>query len=89
MILKFATCLTGKLLQQSLLDAVRSGKTSKQTSNEERTEWVRCVSFGKLAEIMGEYLRKGSFVYVSGKMQTKKVARPVRARSIHNRDCSF
>lgn len=38
----------------------------------ERTEWVRCVSFGKLAEIMGEYLRKGSLVYVSGKMQTKK-----------------
>lgn len=45
----------------------------KQTNEQrERTEWVRCVSFGKLAEIMGEYLRKGSLVYVSGKMQTKK-----------------
>lgn len=45
----------------------------KQTNEQrERTEWVRCVSFGKLAEIMGEYLRKGSLVYISGKMQTKK-----------------
>ncbi len=45
----------------------------KQTGEQkERTEWVRCASFGKLAEIMGEYLRKGSLVYVSGKMQTKK-----------------
>ncbi len=45
----------------------------KQTGEpKERTEWVRCVSFGKLAEIMGEYLRKGSLVYISGKMQTKK-----------------
>ena len=45
----------------------------KQTQEQkERTEWVRCTSFGKLAEIMGEYLRKGSLVYVSGKMQTKK-----------------
>ena len=45
----------------------------KQTGEQkERTEWVRCVSFGKLAEVMGEYLRKGSLVYVSGKMQTKK-----------------
>lgn len=38
----------------------------------EKTEWVKCSAFGKLAEIMGEYLRKGSLVYVSGKMQTRK-----------------
>ena len=38
----------------------------------ERTEWVRCVSFGKLAEIMGEYLRKGSKVYIEGKFATRK-----------------
>ena len=39
---------------------------------QERTEWVRCVAFGKLAEVCGEYLHKGSRVYVSGRMKTDK-----------------
>ena len=37
----------------------------------EQTEWVRCVAWKRLAEISGEYLRKGSQAYVSGKMQTR------------------
>ena len=37
----------------------------------EKTEWHRVVSFGRLAEIMGEYLKKGSQVYVEGKLQTR------------------
>lgn len=45
----------------------------KQTGEpKERTEWVKCVAGGRLAEIMGEYLKKGSLVYVSGKMTTRK-----------------
>jgi len=44
----------------------------KQGNQMERTEWVNCSAFGKLADIMGEYLRKGSLVYISGKMQTDK-----------------
>lgn len=45
----------------------------KQTGEQkERTEWVRCSAFGKLAEIMEQYLQKGALVYVSGKMQTRK-----------------
>lgn len=45
----------------------------KQTGQkQERTEWHRVSAFGKLAEIMGEYLKKGSQVYIEGKIQTRK-----------------
>lgn len=40
----------------------------------EQTEWHRVVIFGKLAEVAGEYLRKGSQVYVEGKLRTRKWA---------------
>lgn len=39
---------------------------------QERTEWVRCQAWGRLAEICGEYLKKGTLVYVCGRMQTRK-----------------
>lgn len=38
----------------------------------ERTEWHRVVLFGRLGEIAGEYLRKGSKVYIEGRIQTRK-----------------
>ncbi|PIQ12799.1 MAG: single-stranded DNA-binding protein [Hydrogenophilales bacterium CG_4_9_14_3_um_filter_59_35] len=41
---------------------------------QEKTDWHRVVMFGKLAEIAGEYLKKGSSVYVEGRIQTRKWA---------------
>ena len=38
----------------------------------EKTEWHRVAIFGKLAEVAGEYLRKGSQVYIEGQLQTRK-----------------
>lgn len=45
----------------------------KQTGQKvEKTEWHRVAMFGKVAEIAGEYLRKGSQVYIEGKLQTRE-----------------
>lgn len=47
--------------------------TDKNTGQlQERTEWHRITAFRRLAEIMGQYLRKGSQVYIEGKIQTRK-----------------
>ena len=47
----------------------RDRQTGEQREN---TEWHRVVLFGKLGEIAGEYLRKGSKVYLEGRLQTRK-----------------
>jgi single-strand DNA-binding protein len=45
-------------------------KTSGE--NQERTEWHRVVFYSRLAEIAGEYLRKGSKIFIEGRLQTRK-----------------
>lgn len=54
--------------------SVATSETWKDQSGErqERTEWHRIVLFRRLAEIAGEYLSKGSKVYIEGKLQTRK-----------------
>ena len=52
--------------------ATTSVRKDKDGNQQERTEWHRVVFFGKLGEIAGEYLRKGSSVYVEGELRYDK-----------------
>ncbi len=54
--------------------ALATSETWKDKNGEkqERTEWHRVSMFGRQAEIAGEYLKKGSSVYIEGRLQTRK-----------------
>ena len=57
----------------SIKVATSESWTDKQTGQkQERTEWIRVKFFGKLAEVAGEYLKKGKQVYVEGSIRTEK-----------------
>lgn len=45
---------------------------NKNGEKQDRTEWHRCVFFGRLAEVVGEYVKKGGSIYVEGRLQTRK-----------------
>ena len=45
---------------------------TKDGNKEEKTEWHRIVAFGRLGEICGEYLSKGSKIYIEGRIQTRQ-----------------
>lgn len=49
-----------------------SWKDKQSGQMQERTEWHRIVMFNRLAEIAGEYLKKGQQIYIEGKLQTRK-----------------
>ena len=49
-----------------------SWKDKQSGEQKEKTEWHRIVMFNRLAEIASEYLRKGSQIYIEGKIQTRK-----------------
>ena len=47
-------------------------KDKNTGENKDATEWHRIVMYGKLAEVAGKYLKKGSQVYIEGKLKTRK-----------------
>ena len=64
---------SGGMAIATLSLATSESRRDKQTGEQkERTEWHRVVLVGKLAEVAGQYLKKGSQVYVEGKLQTRK-----------------
>ena len=52
--------------------ATSENYTNRDGQRETRTEWHRIVAFGKLAEICGQYLKKGKQVYIEGRIQTRE-----------------
>ena len=63
---------SGNAVTNITIATSESWKDKQTGQNQERTEWHRIVFFNKLAEIAGEYLRKGSQVYVEGALRTRK-----------------
>ena len=62
----------GQAVANVTLATSESWKDKESAEKQERVEWHRVVFFGRLAEIAGEYLKKGSPVYVEGRLQTRK-----------------
>lgn len=62
----------GQAVANITLATSESWKDKNSGEQQERTEWHRVVFFRRLAEIAGEYLKKGSKVYIEGKLQTRK-----------------
>jgi len=62
----------GQAVANVTLATSESWKDKESGEKQERVEWHRVVFFGRLAEIAGEYLKKGSPVYLEGKLQTRK-----------------
>ncbi len=62
----------GNAVANLTLATTESWKDKQTGDQQEKTEWHRVVMFRRLAEIAGEYLKKGSQVYIEGKLQTRK-----------------
>ena len=63
---------SGLAIANLTLATSESWKDKQSGEAVERTEWHRIVMYQRLAEIAGEYLRKGSKVYIEGRLQTRK-----------------
>jgi single-strand DNA-binding protein len=63
---------SGSAVANVSIATTESWKDKNTGEKQERTEWHRVIFFARLAEIVGEYLSKGSQVYVEGRLQTRK-----------------
>lgn len=63
---------TGLAVANMTIATTEMWKDKQSGENQERTEWHRIALYNRLAEIAGEYLRKGSKVYLEGRLQTRK-----------------
>jgi single-strand DNA-binding protein len=63
---------SGSAVTNLTLATSESWKDKQSGEAQERTEWHKIAMFGRLAEIAAEYLRKGSQVYIEGKLRTRK-----------------
>ncbi len=63
---------SGSAVTKIRIATSESWKDRQTGERQDRTEWHRVVFFGRLAEIAGEYLKKGSQVYVEGSLRTDK-----------------
>ncbi len=62
----------GKAVANVSIATTESWKDKATGEKQERTEWHRLTFFGRLAEVVGEYLKKGAMIYVEGKLVTRK-----------------
>ena len=62
----------GRAVANVTIATSESWKDKQSGERQEKTEWHRVVFFGRLAEIAGEYLKKGAQVYIEGRLQTRK-----------------
>ena len=63
---------SGEAVTNISVATTSSWKDKASGEKKEETEWHRVSAFGRLAEIMGEYLKKGSQVYIEGQLRTRK-----------------
>jgi single-strand DNA-binding protein len=63
---------SGEAIANFSLATSETWKDKNTGEKKEATEWHRCSAFGKLADIIGQYVKKGSSIYVEGSLKTRK-----------------
>jgi len=65
------TTPTSKVVTNFRIGVTRRWKNRQSGESQEQTEWIRLVAWEKLGEVCGQYLKKGSHVYIEGRLQTR------------------